>query len=135
MNIGEALHLLKEKGYKTTHKREEILQFLKQQNKYTSVREVIDHLKKDYPGLSYETIYRNLALFTELGILEETELDGEKRFQLSCGADHHHHHLICLECGKTQTIEDCPMIVMPEVDGFNITGHKFEIYGVCDACR
>ncbi len=135
MNIDQALQILKSKGYKSTPKREEIFIFLKQQNKYTSVREVIDHLTADYPGLSYETIYRNLALFSELGILEETELNGEKRFQLSCGTDHHHHHLICTKCGKTRTIENCPMIEIPDVDNFDITGHKFEIYGVCAACR
>ncbi|GGH76925.1 Fur family zinc uptake transcriptional regulator [Pullulanibacillus pueri] len=135
MTIDEALQQLKEKGYKITHKREEILEFLKEQNRYTSVKEVIDHLKADYPGLSFETIYRNLALFAELGILEETELEGEKRFQLSCGTDHHHHHLICLSCGKTRTIQNCPMISVPEIADFDITGHKFEVYGYCEACR
>jgi len=135
MNVTIALQRLKDNGYKTTYKREKILHFLQQQHRYTSVKEVINHLKKDYPGLSYETIYRNLALFTELGILEKTELDGEKKFQLRCGGEHHHHHLICIECGKTQPIENCPMIEMPKVDGFSIIDHKFEIYGLCDACQ
>ena len=135
MGIEEAVKLLVDKGYKVTHKREEILEFLKSQNKYTSVKEVIDHMKSDYPGLSYETIYRNLALFAELGILEETELDGEKKYQLSCGTDHHHHHVICLKCGKTKTLENCPMIDVPEISEFDVTGHKFEIYGYCGECR
>lgn len=135
MHVDEALALLKEKGYRPTEKRKEILTYLSHQNKYISVKEVIDFLKKDNPGLSYETVYKNLALFAEFGILEETELDGEKRYQLRCDTDHHHHHLICLKCGKSRTIENCPMGELPKVDGFDITGHKFEIYGYCRECH
>lgn len=135
MTVTEAIQLLKTKGYIVTDKREEILHFFETHNRYISVKEVIDFLKKTYPGLSYETVYRNLALFSELGILEETELEGEKRFQFSCNPDHHHHHLICLNCGKSKTIDACPMTNIPAFQDFNIVEHKFEIYGYCAECQ
>lgn len=135
MRVDEALKILKEKGYKTTGKREEMLSYLYQHPHYISVKEVIDFLKEQYPGLSYDTVYRNLALFSELGILEETELEGEKRYQVNCSIDHHHHHLICLECGKSQKIDNCPMDRLPEFDNFTVTGHRFEIFGYCVKCQ
>ncbi|MEN1969747.1 Fur family transcriptional regulator [Lentibacillus sp. N15] len=135
MMIDEAFQKLKLNGYKITRKREKILFYLDRNPKYVSGKEIIDYLKKDYPGLSYATAYQNLALFGELGIIEETELNGEKKYQLSCSTHDHHHHFICLKCGKTRVIENCPMDALPKLDDFDIVGHKFEVYGYCRECQ
>ncbi|MCL1631768.1 transcriptional repressor [Sporolactobacillus sp. CPB3-1] len=135
MNKQEAMLLLKNKGYKHTDKREDILDLFAKSGGYLSAKEIQSSLKDSYPGISFDTIYRNLSLFQDLMILEETELDGEKMYQFHC-KDHHHHHLICLRCGKTKTIDICPMQDLSQVDPeFEVTGHKFEIYGYCKACR
>lgn len=127
--------LLKNKGYKHTDKREDILELFDQKGGYLSAKEIQTALKDSYPGISFDTIYRNLSLFQDLMILEETELDGEKIYQFHC-TEHHHHHLICLSCGKTRTIEVCPMQDLSQIDPeFQVTGHKFEIYGYCKSCQ
>ncbi|MFC7392876.1 Fur family transcriptional regulator [Scopulibacillus cellulosilyticus] len=135
MNLSQALDCLKEKGYKHTDKRTDILRLFEKRKGYLSAKDIQFKLKDRYAGLSFDTIYRNLSLFVDLGILEATELDGEKMYQYNC-SNHHHHHLICLECGKTETIEACPMAQLPvSHSGFLVTGHKFEIYGCCEHCR
>jgi Fur family zinc uptake transcriptional regulator len=127
--------LLKNKGYKHTDKREDILELFDQKGGYLSAKEIQAALKDSYPGISFDTIYRNLSLFQDLMILEETELDGEKIYQFYC-TEHHHHHLICLSCGKTRTIDVCPMQDLSQIDPeFQVTGHKFEIYGYCKSCQ
>ncbi|MFY4776377.1 Fur family transcriptional regulator [Metabacillus sp. RGM 3146] len=135
MNVQEALSMLKEKGFKYTSKREEMLSFFAGSNKYLTARDVLTFMKDDYPGLSFDTIYRNLSLFAEMDILETTELAGEKHFRFSCNAVHHHHHFICMRCGKTKELHSCPMEKLhDDLQGYDVSGHKFEIYGTCPEC-
>lgn len=135
MNPEKALNLLKKHGYKYTGKREALIEIMAQKNRYLSAREIMDHMKERYPGISLDTVYRNLSLFEELKILEGTEWTGERRYRLHCGEDEHHHHLICTDCGRTRRINICPMnAILGEPEDFKITGHKFEIYGRCTDC-
>ncbi|GAB6933137.1 Fur family transcriptional regulator [Calditerricola satsumensis] len=137
MDVKTALARLKEHGYKYTGKREKMVHIFARETRYLTARDVLAYMQEEYPRVSFDTIYRNLSLFERLGILESTELDGEKHYRFACaGAERHHHHLICTGCGKTIAIDLCPMdAVLGQPKGFTITGHKFEIYGYCDDCR
>jgi Fur family zinc uptake transcriptional regulator len=136
MTVEQFLQILKDRGYKYTGKREEMIRIFDREKRYLSAKDILKYMQNDYPTLSYDTIYRNLALFEELDILEVTELNGERIYRLRCSTDDHHHHLICLSCGKSRHIKSCPMEAMlGEPDEFIITGHKFEIYGYCTNCR
>lgn len=136
MNGMKAWVILKDKGFKKTDKREQILELFVENDCYLTARDLLDVMKRDYPGMSYDTIYRNLSTFVDLGILEETELSGERHFRMQCETDHHHHHFICMSCGKIKEIHLCPMdLIVEKLPEYQIDNHKFEIYGKCPKCR
>lgn len=135
MNVKEAKALLEENGYKTTKRRIDILEFFAKEEKYYTAKELFEYMESIYPGISYDTVYRNLHLYHELGILEATELNAEKHFRMNCGT-HHHHHFICSTCGKTKKINICPMDEVKQLlTKYQIEGHKFEVYGLCPTCQ
>lgn len=138
MQVDEALQLIKNNGYKYTDKREEMIRIFDREGRYLSAKEMLEFMQQEFPDLSFDTIYRNLTLFEELEIVECTDLGGERRFRIRCSTDEHHHHLICLTCGKTKHIPTCPMdkvVNAQATKDFQIIGHKFEIYGYCTQCQ
>lgn len=135
MKLEDAVNKLKEVGYKSTAKREDILTYFTKADGYRTAKDLIHYLEPTYEGISFDTVYRNLHLFNEVGILETTELNGEKHFRISC-THHHHHHFICKDCGKTKEIDVCPMNqVENTLSNYLVEGHKFEIYGLCPSCK
>lgn len=135
MTIDEAWRILGENQLKRTKNREVLLDLFLESDRYLTAGKIKDFMESKNPGISFDTIYRNLSSFTELGILEETELSGERHFRMHCDAGVHHHHFICTTCGKTQNIPDCPMdLIAVNLPNYIIEGHKFEIYGNCPLC-
>lgn len=135
MNLKDAITLLKNKGYKATGKRKDMLAFFDKADGYRTAKDLISHLELTHKGISFDTIYRNLHLYNKVGILETTELNGEKQFRMKC-TSHHHHHFICKDCGKTKEINVCPMDeVMNSLTNYEVEDHKFEIYGRCPNCQ
>lgn len=136
--VEQALQELKDSGYKYTKKRETLITYLVKRNRYVSAREVHEYMDQEFPNVSYDTIYRNLHDFSDLGLLEETDLNGEMKFRFRCCHHEvgHHHHFICTVCGKTKEIHMCPMNYFEEqLSGCVIEGHRFEIFGRCEDCQ
>lgn len=134
MNKKEAIQILNQKGYKTTKRRLDILDFFEDEDRYRTAKDLNDYMENKYPGISFDTVYRNLHLYNEIGVLEFTEFNGEKQFRMKCSHDHHH-HFICNKCGKTTEIDVCPMDeALHMLTNHIIEDHKFEIYGLCPLC-
>ena len=103
---------------------------------------VLDLLKAQGYNLSLTTVYRNLALLVQAGIIcrasiqEDTGTGGVWYEHIW---DHEHHdHLVCSRCGKKvefsyQAIEILQEAVARE-HGFTLESHHFELIGICPDC-
>ena len=71
MNTNDAIKILKDNGLKYTKKREDMINIFVKEDKYINAKHIQQQLDKDYPGISFDTIYRNLHLFKDLKNPEE----------------------------------------------------------------
>jgi len=136
MKIKEAYEILKEKGIRITPQRQALLELFADNKSYTA-RQVAEFLRPIYPGFSYDTVYRNLKLYCQLGLLTETMApDGVARYSLNTGQ--HQHYFICLSCGEKVALNSCPIdekrITLPRKVG-TITHHRIELFGECKTCE
>lgn len=135
-----AVKILKANNYKLTKQRQSLLNILaNHEDRYMGLTELDQLMRQEYPKMSYNTIYRNIKEFSEIGIVEENqnENDGKTEVKLDCNERHtHHHHFICNNCGKVRELQMCPLGFFSEqLPGAEITGHHFELYGLCADCK
>ncbi|SDF68540.1 Fur family transcriptional regulator [Sporomusa acidovorans] len=133
------IDVLRNKGYKITPQRRAVITALSECGQFPTAQQILEHVKQTNPDVSLDTIYRNLSLFVELGIVHEIQTcnqDGNRFEMVTTG---HHHHVICLDCGKVQCLHFCPIssaeIEKVEENGFAIVSHSLEFYGYCQECR
>jgi len=138
MEIHKIIEQVKEKGYRITPQRRAIIEALSGSGQPQTAREILSRVRTVFPDISFDTVYRNLNLLAKVGILTQINLkSGESsRFEI---IDKHHHHIICLGCGESICLKDCPLnekdIGAAAEKGYLVTGHIYEIYGYCPVCR
>ena len=134
--VQEMIRIMSRNGWRITEQRRKMADIFAKSEGYLSPKDVYDQMAIYYPGVSFDTVYRNLRLLSEMGAFEQFYfMDGGLKFKGSC-MSHHHHHLICVNCEKTLSIDYCPMehtLNLPE--DFKIMNHRFEVYGVCSKCQ
>lgn len=129
-------------SYKLTPQREAtVMVLLENEEDHLSAEDVFLLVKEKAPEIGLATVYRTLELLTELKIVDKINFgDGVSRYDLRQeGASRFHHHLICLECGKVDEIQedllgDVEKIVESRY-GFNVKDHWLTFHGVCKRCR
>lgn len=123
---------------KLTSKRKEILKTLIKAKNHLSAKEIFDRVRKVYPGISFDTVYRNLAILKDLHIINQLDFgDGRGRYEINRRQDHHH-HMICMKCGGAWKIPVCPMenpVFNHGPENFKAVNHRFEIFGYCQECQ
>ena len=134
MDTDDIIRMMASQGLRITDQRRTLAKLFADTPGYLSPKDVYDHMGRFYPGLSFDTVYRNLRLLDELSVLEQVVFEDGVKFKLHCREHDHHHHLICLQCGMTYPLTHCPMDATVVPDDFVIVKHKFEVFGYCGDC-
>lgn len=133
--------VLKNKGMKYTEQRAIVLQILLNLDDHLNAEELNDIIKKEYPeqNIGIATIYRTLNFLEEVNLISSISFGKDGKKYESHNKDQHHDHLICTACGKIVEFFDEIIEKRQEEiaikNGFKITDHTMQIYGLCDQCQ
>ena len=121
---------------KFSRQRELIYNRVKNFPVHPTADEVYTALKKEHPNLSMGTVYRNLNLLSETGMLIKIHIDNfPERFDARTD---NHCHMLCKRCGRVFDIEyDAPEGIGERVfekHGHIITDVSLSFKGVCSKC-
>lgn len=130
------LEYLKQKGYRLTKPRQELLHTL---SSYPlTVQQISDALRKKNIRVDLASIYRSLELFVDMGIVHVIEFGEDKKRYEIVDQDNHHHHLMCNKCGTIEDITVNEHSLLTEIStksNFKIDHHHLEFFGICQHCQ
>jgi Fe2+ or Zn2+ uptake regulation protein len=127
---------LREKGYKLTSQRLEIISLLARDRTHPGAGDIFRKVRKQVPRISMSTVYYTLDMLKKEGLLRELEFyDRDNRYDITVTD---HVNLICKKCGK---ISDLPgelpfsAEAVLKKTGFQPVGMRYEYDGYCKDCR
>ena len=120
-----------------TTQRQIILEELTKLKTNPTAPEVYDVVRKRLPRIGLGTVYRNLELMADNGMILKIEVGGiPNRFDAITKP---HYHIRCSRCGKVEDM-DVPVnddLVKAAAKNclYQIIGHRVEFTGVCPDCQ
>lgn len=119
-----------------TPQRQIILEELSKVKTHPTANEIYDMVRRRLPRIGLGTVYRNLELMAENGLILKLEVGGtQKRFDATTDL---HYHIRCLHCGR---VDDIDIKTVPQLDqaaadatDWYVLGHHIEFVGICNSC-
>lgn len=129
---------LQARGQKITRQRLAVMEVLARSDIPLTVEEIFLKVRAAGENSSLATVYRNLKILLENGLVSREGLLADKALYRLCHQEHSH-DLICLGCRKVVKIEECPLGKFAESigqkEGFQVTEHRMALYGYCRDCH
>lgn len=124
------------KPMKMTRQRRAILEEIGKVRFHPTADQIYELVRKRIPTISLGTVYRNLEILSEYGMIRKLDVPGtQRRFD---GITHNHYHVRCGKCGK---VADVPIEVSSDIEReaagvtpFTILSHRLEFIGLCPDC-
>ncbi len=121
---------------RNTSQKTKILEYLRSVKTHPTAEKVYNAVKKDLPAVSLATVYRNLNILADEGIITRLEINKELHFDgdISC-----HQHCVCKSCGKiidifNKEVAKCAMKKLTTKE-FSPECINIIIYGRCKRCK
>jgi Fur family ferric uptake transcriptional regulator len=120
-----------------TPQRRVILEALRNVTSHPTADGLYEMVRRQLPRISLGTVYRNLEVLSDRGIIQKLALGGaQKHFD---GDARNHYHIRCTGCGR---VDDVPIEAMAELEeaargasDYEITGHCVGFIGLCPECK
>jgi len=129
--------LCAEHGIAVTHQRQILYEVMQGMEGHPSPEEIYAEVKRQVPSISLATVYKNIHLFVESGVLREVSLHhGSQRVEMNRDE---HHHLVCSKCKSISDIDEKLLGVLPKrrklACGFLVERYAVDVIGLCANCQ
>ena len=120
-----------------TLQREVLFRLIKEEG-HIDADELYRKAKAVYPKIGLATVYRNLKLFRDLGLIKEVKFDEpHSHYEFLKGSEHH--HFVCRKCGVLIEF-DASLLKsfkekLEERYGLKVEGMDVQVKGLCNSCR
>ncbi|MEZ4518048.1 MAG: Fur family transcriptional regulator [Chloroflexota bacterium] len=129
---------IRESGYKLTPQRQIILDTLYEMGGHVPVTALVEAVQQTAPAIDRTTVYRTMNLFSELGLVVGSDMDGAAVVEITPQNLAVHSHIVCRECGHVAHVPD---EIYDELRshllsdfGFSADLDNLTIEGVCHEC-
>jgi Fur family peroxide stress response transcriptional regulator len=124
------------RGLAATHQRQVIYEAIVAAPGHYSAEQIFSGVRKRIPSISLATVYNNLKLFVEHGLLRE--VSPHTSTLMVEGNLEPHHHLVCTRCKAVQDVEgdfiNYKKLSRQAPRGFDLTQPLVEVFGICRRC-
>lgn len=121
---------------RNTQQRALIESELAESQEFISAQQLHARLRANGNPVGLATVYRNLNDLAASGAADTIQMKGSEQYFRYCGSQHHH-HLVCVDCGRTIEIgpehEEWVESVAKQKK-FTLLSHTIEIFGRCPDC-
>ena len=145
-DVAEDLHGVAERRLRRidqryTSGRRAIVELLVSAGHPVSIGDIAERL----PGLPRSSAYRHLTDLQAAGLIRRVAASDEfTRFELAEDLTEHHHHLLCVNCGKVTDVTPpdgfelqvaSAIGAIAGAEGFQAHSHRLDVVGLCAACQ
>lgn len=121
---------------KKSRQRDAILENLRARYDHPTADAIYTDLRKTYPNISLGTVYRNLSLLADHGIISRVTCESKvEHFDARTDS---HYHFICDTCGHVLDLPFTFFSNMTQMANENFAGqvknHTAFFYGICPDC-
>jgi len=125
-------------GHRVTNQRVLILDAVCEGTGHSTVGQIYARTRARDRSIDRSTIYRTLKLFVELGLVLSADTgSGELVYEIA--KPHHHHHLVCRQCGKEQEVgQEVMQSMFEQVEReyqFRVDTDHLVLFGLCSTCQ
>ena len=128
--------MAKTSEFRMTKQRRTILWALEMDESHPTADEVYERVRRELPRISLGTVYRNLDVMSEQGIIKKLEFGGsQSRWD---GDPHQHYHIRCICCDRVDNVQYEPgsqletAVATPA--NYRVVGYHLEFVGMCAEC-
>jgi Fur family transcriptional regulator, ferric uptake regulator len=129
--------ILRNNTYKLTPQRQAVLNVICRTHDHLTPQAIYERVKEKFPAIGLVTVYRTLEILTDLNLVCRVHAE-DCRSYLMKRPGGHHHHLVCVSCGRVSDFAGCNLTELEQrlsqETGYKIEGHLLEFSGKCQMC-